>query len=382
MARKGEVKNLAGKKFGRLSVLDTYERDGRVTRWLCKCDCGTDVFIASGNLQKGTTKSCGCLAKEMMSKAQFKDMRGQTFGRLKVIKIDRVEKKAGVFWECECECGNTTIVLGNALRNGTSKSCGCLRRDLSVQRQVKDMVGQRFGRLVVIERKQTRYKTSQWLCICDCGKEKIVSRSSLLYGTTVSCGCYKKESTSEQAIRNIAGKNFKDLEGLVFSKLTVLERKGNSKLGQARWLCLCSCGNTAVINGASLTNGNSKSCGCQRESWIATEVKLYCRDKYKSHSEYPMLLSNYGNLKSDIYISSFNNPTNKDIYIEVNGRQHYEFNTHFYKTMADFKHRKKVDRAKKDYALKNGIYIEIDTRKIKTTDEAISYIEKRIANEQ
>lgn len=59
----------------------------------------------------------------------------------------------------------------------------------------KNLIGQRFGRLVVIKQIGTDKKTRQkkWLCICDCGNEKETITSYLTSGDTSSCGCYRKE---------------------------------------------------------------------------------------------------------------------------------------------------------------------------------------------
>lgn len=62
-----------------------------------------------------------------------------------------------------------------------------------------NLVGQRFGRLVVLERaddeidkKSGKHKT-RWLCQCNCGNEKIVRGASLTSGGVRSCGCLHKE---------------------------------------------------------------------------------------------------------------------------------------------------------------------------------------------
>ena len=63
-------KDLAGKKFGRLTVLhDIEERysDGGI-QWACKCDCGNTITTVGYSLTRGRTKSCGCLAREKASK--------------------------------------------------------------------------------------------------------------------------------------------------------------------------------------------------------------------------------------------------------------------------------------------------------------------------
>ena len=53
-----------------------------------------------------------------------------------------------------------------------------------------------------------------------------------------------------------------DLMGKTFGRLTVLSRVENNKHRRSRWLCKCSCGKTTIVNGTSLKNGNTRSCGC------------------------------------------------------------------------------------------------------------------------
>jgi len=53
-----------------------------------------------------------------------------------------------------------------------------------------------------------------------------------------------------------------DLKGKKFGKLTVIERFGSGRREGVFWLCKCACGKEKIINGRSLRNGNTKSCGC------------------------------------------------------------------------------------------------------------------------
>lgn len=57
----------------------------------------------------------------------------------------------------------------------------------------KDLVGVRFGRLVVTERDLIRPIPTRWLCQCDCGKTSDPLSNSLMSGRTNSCGCLQKE---------------------------------------------------------------------------------------------------------------------------------------------------------------------------------------------
>lgn len=58
---------------------------------------------------------------------KFIDLTGQKFGRLTVIEqTDKRDSCGSVYWMCKCECGNTTKVITKYLKNGHTKSCGCL----------------------------------------------------------------------------------------------------------------------------------------------------------------------------------------------------------------------------------------------------------------
>ena len=57
-----------------------------------------------------------------------------------------------------------------------------------------DLIGQKFGRLTVIERcPRNKHGQDMWLCKCDCGKEKVINGQSLRRGRTKSCGCLNSE---------------------------------------------------------------------------------------------------------------------------------------------------------------------------------------------
>ena len=61
----------------------------------------------------------------------------------------------------------------------------------------KDLTGQRFGRLVVIEEGPPHYTSGNnrqvcWICKCDCGTIKTITASQLLNGNVKSCGCLRR----------------------------------------------------------------------------------------------------------------------------------------------------------------------------------------------
>jgi hypothetical protein len=60
---------------------------------------------------------------------QGKDLSGQVFGRLTVIRVTG-RRNNQLLWLCKCECGNETEVAGQVLRRGNSRSCGCLLTEI------------------------------------------------------------------------------------------------------------------------------------------------------------------------------------------------------------------------------------------------------------
>ena len=81
---------------------------------------------------------------------------------------------------------------------------------------IKDISGNRYGRLVAVEYAgKNRQGKSIWKCKCDCGNEKNITASDLSSGRVNSCGCLRKEVTAK--------KNFKDLTGKTFGKLKVIQ---------------------------------------------------------------------------------------------------------------------------------------------------------------
>ena len=61
------------------------------------------------------------------------DITGKVFNRLKVIGYSHTDKHWNKLWNCLCECGKSTVVNGTNLKNGNTKSCGCLQRDKSTK---------------------------------------------------------------------------------------------------------------------------------------------------------------------------------------------------------------------------------------------------------
>ena len=143
--------------------------------------------------------------------AKFIDLTGQKFNRWTV--LERAENKGKVvYWKCECECGTIKDVQGNHLRDGTSKSCGCLQKEIAKktlsqigQNNSNDLTNKKFGFWTVIQDSGKRASNGSivWHCKCDCGKEKDLESRYLRDGISISCGCQTRISKGEELIATL-----------------------------------------------------------------------------------------------------------------------------------------------------------------------------------
>ena len=71
--------------------------------------------------------------------SRVKDIIGQKFNRLTVVSRAENSRHGNAMWNCLCDCGNMTVVLGSNLRNGEVKSCGCLLAEKNKARSTHGM---------------------------------------------------------------------------------------------------------------------------------------------------------------------------------------------------------------------------------------------------
>ena len=156
--------------------------------------------------------------------------------------------------------------------------------------KTEDLTGRRYGKLTVIGFDHSEEGKRCWLCRCDCGNTRVVQTSVLNRGFVTSCGCANKT-------------NKIDLTGQRFGRLVVLCQVPTEKGEVLKWECVCDCGKTVVVKGASLRYGLTQSCGCLRAENEAPKEDAYHRQRlygvwagmmqrcfYKNHASY----SRYG----------------------------------------------------------------------------------------
>ncbi len=67
----------------------------------------------------------------------MKDLTGQKFGRLTVIRRAGVNKYGNCLWLCKCECGQLHTAAGGKLTQGKVRSCGCLKKEIKIKQLEK-----------------------------------------------------------------------------------------------------------------------------------------------------------------------------------------------------------------------------------------------------
>lgn len=68
---------------------------------------------------------------------KFIDLTGQVFGRLTVVEQGVKNRHGNIMWRCVCECGNKTLTSTADLKSGSSRSCGCLRKQRTAEVKTK-----------------------------------------------------------------------------------------------------------------------------------------------------------------------------------------------------------------------------------------------------
>lgn len=146
---------------------------------------------------------------------------GQIFGRLTVVALQSKSENnsAGRIWKCKCICGNECYVDTSKLKNGNTKSCGCIK--------TPNLIGKKFGKLTVIKSEGIRKNNVTWLCQCECGGIKIVPGYQLKAGSVKSCGCLRS-GCLKGGIRSLG-------PGVAVMNKIISTYKGNAEITNRIW---------------------------------------------------------------------------------------------------------------------------------------------------
>jgi hypothetical protein len=216
-----------------------------------------------------------------------------------------------------------------------------------------NLTGQKFGRLTAL---YIDYKTPKnnggslmWLCKCDCGNIKTIDSHSLVSGGTKSCGCLHDEIAALNL--NVKNRSPKvNIIGGVFGKLTVIKELDNGK-----WLCECECGNKTEVKTGNLIYGGTKSCGCLHSSGeeIISKILTKYNIEYSKQYTFPEWKNtNYWRYRYDFVVY---NEGAVQFIIEYDGFHHFGFNDNNWNTGDNHFQTIVSDNYKSNYCAFKGI---------------------------
>lgn len=345
IALSNKIKDLTGKKQGKLTYIKPAENKNGHIYWWVQCECGNIEKIRNDNKKLQCNICSKKIKSEHLKGKKAKDLSYQRFGKLIALYPTDERKHGNIVWHCKCDCGNEVNIKSGNLVSGITQSCGCLRREKAKEigkNTIKDLTGQRFGYLIAIKPTDNKQDTSIiWECLCDCGKTHYVSSSDLVKGSVKSCGCQKYNK--EKTIINMIGKKF--------GKLKVIEKAGKDSDGSYNYLCQCDCGNKKIVNGVSLRQGVTTSCGCIQYSIGEKNIKdILDANNINYIKEYSVKELNYK--RFDFALIKDNVPIR---FIEFDGRQHYEPYPENWEKQDGLTIRQKRDQEKNNYAFSHNI---------------------------
>lgn len=202
---------------------------------------------------------------------------GDVFERLTVKEYAGVDRHNKRLWRCDCSCGGQVTARTSHLLSGAIKSCGCIRRENAAAVGKRNgsliSVGETFGRWTVLEQDLTK-ATKRIMCRCSCGTEQLVSRNSLVSGT--SKGCKRCKTHPRRSGISI---------GDIFGRWIIVGDAANDASGKIQWACRCSCDKHTrqIVLQQDLTRGASKSCGCIRSELLVAKNTVHGLSKYPAY---------------------------------------------------------------------------------------------------
>jgi hypothetical protein len=207
--------DLTGRKFNKLTVLKFAGVRSKNAYWECKCDCGNIKSIIGSDLKRGQTRSCGCATAEFQASKKFKDLTGNIYGRLTVIRFVRMtEERRMSIYECKCECGAIKEIERANLVRGHTTSCGCYNRDkqlkahgvASFNNYIKGYKDSAAKRGYVFELTEDQFKeVIEKDCVICGAPPKVISRKTKNYSATpiLANGIDRIDNTKGYIVGNI-----------------------------------------------------------------------------------------------------------------------------------------------------------------------------------
>lgn len=259
-------------------------------------------------------------------------------------------------WEAQCQkCGliRTYKTANIKPEKETGGQCTCARSGIQI--------GDRFGRLVVLNRDLTKQGEGRvyWNCQCDCGNVVSLSGHPLKSGNTRSCGCLNNDVRRERIIQ-WNEENNPDLTDAKSGLLTVVRKATKEEtLGRPQgigyWYCKCECGNYHIVSTSDFTREKVQSCGCLNSKGEAKITSILTENGIDFIKQFIFedLIGNMGRHYAFDFAVFENNKLS--YLIEYDGIQHYSPRHQFSKDETAFEIIQNRDNTKNEYALSHNI---------------------------
>ena len=224
--------DIMGRRFGRLTALKFSSSDGKYAHWRVRCDCGAEFDVRGTSLTSGNTTQC--VACQRLATRGNRNARKHGHSSASASKPSptyeswkamwaRVTNPNNASWEHYGAKGVTAYEgwrdfeaflahhgerppgttldrfpdkAGNYVPGNTRWATPQQQRDNQNEparkRQPEDLAGLKFGRLSAVRLSHVRNGHAYFLCLCDCGKEKIAPSHNLKRGRVASCGCLRR----------------------------------------------------------------------------------------------------------------------------------------------------------------------------------------------
>jgi len=274
----------------------------------------------------------------------------------------------GKYWQGRCDCGTVKPVIGADVRNGKSKSCGCLKRENTSKNFLKDITGWKIwehgvpdSKIIVLNLldKESNEKERFWNCLCtECGSTFKSTHGRLMSGNTKTCGCASRKATLERNLK------LSDIEiGKTYNYLTPIKYLGlkyateNSRKRRSYYLCKCElCGKEVEVTSNALVSGRTKSCGCLHLSYGELRIEQILIENnisFEKQKTFNTCLSNSNKkLRFDFYI-------NNSFLLEFDGEQHFHSSaTSKWNTEENLQKTKERDEIKNTWCKNNNIILK------------------------
>ena len=118
---------------------------------------------------------------------------GKKYNMLTCLEYSHNVYGEGRHFKFSCDCGCEIVASIGKVKNNYVKSCGCLRKVNVRKASFKDLTGQRFNYLTVLEYAGRKGNRTMWKCLCECGNTTFVDSRSLKSGNTKACGCHQSD---------------------------------------------------------------------------------------------------------------------------------------------------------------------------------------------